>query len=114
MAETAPNLQKMVAEFQQMQVQYQQAAQQRSQLEMMKSEADAALGALDGLADDAAVYRNVGSLLVKETKASAQARLKEDQETIEVRLMRIGKQETSLRDQLQAAQQKLQAAMPKA
>jgi prefoldin beta subunit len=107
-------LQKMVAEFQQMQQQYQQVASQRQQLEMLKSEGEEALAALEALQPDAPVYRNVGSLLVREGRTEAMARLKDDQETLEVRLNRLAKQEASLRESLQAAQQRIQGALPQA
>ncbi|HEX2066148.1 MAG TPA: prefoldin subunit, partial [Candidatus Thermoplasmatota archaeon] len=61
--------------------------------------------------DDAPVYRNVGSLLVRDTKADAVARLKDDAETMEVRVARLQKQEAALREQLGALQGKLQAAL---
>ncbi|HET6399708.1 MAG TPA: prefoldin subunit beta [Candidatus Thermoplasmatota archaeon] len=107
-------LQKMVAEFQQMQQQFQQVASQRAQLEMLKSEGEEALKALETLPAEAPVYRNIGSLLVREARDEAVARLKEDQETLEIRLNRLGKQESALREGLQSAQQKIQASLPRA
>ena len=104
----------MVAELQQLQAQVQQLAQQRAQLEMLRSEAEEALAALETLDAQAPVYRNVGSLLLRDTRDGAVARLKEDQETMEVRLQRLQKQEGALRESLQAAQQRVQAAFPRA
>ena len=111
----SPQLQSQLANLQAMGAQLQAASQQRAQFEAMKAEAAQALEAISALADDAPVYRNVGALLLKEpSKKAAEERLKEDQETLQIRLSRLQKQETTLREQVQALQQKIQAALPKA
>ncbi|HLF16853.1 MAG TPA: prefoldin subunit beta [Candidatus Thermoplasmatota archaeon] len=108
-------LQGEIANLQAMNAQLQQAAAQRAQFEMLKAETAEALDALAKLPDGAAVYRNVGSLLLQEKgKAAAEARLKEDLETLEVRLTRLAKQEQAIRESAQALQKKIQAALPKA
>lgn len=107
-------LQQQVQQLQQLSQQLQNMAGQRQQFEAMKGESEAAIEALDGLADDATVYRNVGSLLVKDQgKAAALERLKEDLETLEVRIKRVTSQEAELRKTLETLQQKLQAAFAK-
>ena len=107
----SPQMQQQLAQLQSMNQQYQATAQQRAQLEAMRIEAEQALEALGALKDDAPVYRNVGSLLVRDTKADAVARLKEDAETMEVRVARLQKQEAALKEQMQQLQAKLQAAL---
>lgn len=107
----SPQLQQQLANLQAMNQQLQATMQQRVQFEAMKAEADQALEALQQLADDAVVYRSVGALLVKDDKKAAQARLKDDAETLEVRLSRVGKQEAQLKESLQSLQQKLQASL---
>ena len=110
-----PALQQQIQQLQGLSSQLQQVSAQRSQMDAMKSEQDDAITALEALSDDAPVYRNVGSLLVKEPgRKQALDRLKEDQETLEVRIARLQKQESALKEQLNALQQKLQAALPKA
>ena len=106
-----PQVQQQLAQLQAAHQQYQATMQQRAQYEAMKLESEQALEALTALGDDAAVYRNVGSLLVKDTKADAIARLKEDAETMEVRVTRLQKQETQLREQLQKLQAQIQGAL---
>lgn len=104
-------VQQQIANLQAMNQQLQATMQQRAQFEAMKVEAEQALEALSTLADDAAVYRSVGALLVKDSKKAAHDRLKEDAETMEVRLTRTQKQEAALKESLQALQQKIQASL---
>lgn len=107
-----PAMQQQLAQLQAQNQQLQATAQQRAQFEAMKAEGEQALGALESLPDDAPVYRSVGALLVKEpSKSSAVDRLKEDQETLEIRIARLQKQEVALRESLTALQQKLQGAL---
>jgi prefoldin beta subunit len=107
-----PALQQQLAQLQQQNAQLQATAQQRAQFEAMKAEGEQALQALEALGDDAPVYRSVGAFLVKEAgKGAAVARLKEDQETLEIRIARLQKQEAALRDSMQSLQQKLQGAL---
>jgi prefoldin beta subunit len=113
MAEPAltPALQQQLAQLQQQNQQLQATAQQRAQFEAMKAEGEQALQALEAVADGAPVYRSVGAFLVKDDKAAAVARLKDDQETLEIRVARLQKQEAALRESLQALQAKLQGAL---
>ena len=108
----SPQLQQQLALLQQQNQQLQATAQQRAQFEAMKAEGEQALAALESLPDDAPVSRSVGALLVKEPgKKAAVDRLKEDQETLEVRLARLQKQEAALRESMAGLQQKLQGAL---
>lgn len=107
----SPQVQQQLANLQAMNQQLQATMQQRAQFEAMKAEAEQALEALSSLPDDAAVYRSVGALLMKDTKKAAHDRLKEDAETMEVRLSRVQKQESQLKESLQALQTKIQAAL---
>jgi prefoldin beta subunit len=107
----SPQLQQQVAQLQQLNQQLAQTAQQRAQFEVMKSESEQALEALGGLDAKANVYRSVGALLVQDSKDAAEHRLKEDVETLGLRVTRFGKQEEQLKQQLTALQQKIQAAL---
>ena len=106
-----PQVQQQLSNLQALNANYQATAQQRAQFEAMRLETESALAALASLPDDAAVYRNVGSLLVKDEKKAATERLKEELETSEVRITRLQKQEATMREQLGALQQKIQAAL---
>jgi prefoldin beta subunit len=107
----SPQVQQQLQQLQAMNQQLQMAAQQRQQFEAMKAESEQALGALESLPDEAPVFRSVGSLLVQDSKKAAHDRLKDDAETLELRVARMQKQETQLREQLTALQQKIQAAL---
>ncbi len=114
MAESKADLQQQVQQLQQMSQQLQSITGQRQQFEALKAEAEMAIEALDGLDADAAVYRNVGSLLIQDaSKDAALARLKDDLETMDIRIKRISGQEAELKKTLDALQVKLQAAFAK-
>lgn len=106
-----PQMQQQLAQLQTLNAQLSQTMQQKAQFEAMKLESEQALDALGALADGAAVYRSVGALLLKDTKADAVARLKEDAETMEVRVNRLNKQESALKEQMASLQAKLQAQL---
>ena len=114
MSDLSPQLQAQLQQLQALNSQLQATASQRSQFEGMKAEMEQAIAALEGLPDESPVYRNVGSLLVREpSRKGALERLKEDMETMEVRLTRASKQEAATREALQALQTKIQASLPK-
>lgn len=111
MPEDQAELQQQVQQLQMMAQQLQQVSQQVQQFEALKSESDHAIEVLEGLGDDATVYRNIGSLLVQdEGKAAAVARIKDEMETMDIRIKRAKGQEEELRKSLDALQEKLQAA----
>ena len=107
----SPQVQQQLQQLQNLNQQLQGTAQQRQQFEAMKAESEQALGALEALPDDAPVFRSVGALLVQDSKKAAHERLKDDAETLEVRVVRMQKQETQLKEQMQALQAKIQAAL---
>ncbi len=114
MADSKADLQQQVQQLQQMSQQLQSVSGQRQQFEGLQAEAEMAIEALEGLGPDAAVYRNVGSMLIQDaSKDAAMARLKDDLETMEVRIKRIKAQEVELKKALDALQAKLQAAFAK-
>lgn len=107
-----PEVQQQLLQLQNLSAQVQAAAQQRLQMEALKAETDQAVEALEGLPDDAPVYRNLGSLLVKDAgKAAALKRLRDEQETLELRIKRLRSQEDALRASAQSLQQKLQGLL---
>ena len=106
-----PQMQQQLAQLQSLNGQLQQTMQQKQQYEAMKAESEQALDALNALPDGSAVYRSVGALLLKDDKATALARLKEDGETLEVRVNRIAKQESAIKESMASLQAKLQASL---
>lgn len=106
-----PQMQQQIAQLQSLNAQLTQTMQQRAQFEAMKAESEQALEALQGLPSGATVYRSVGALLMKDERDAAVARLKDDAETMEVRVSRLGKQEGALKEQMASLQAKLQAQL---
>ena len=106
-----PQMQQQLAQLQSLNGQLQQTMQQKAQFEAMRMESEQALEALTALPDGAAVYRSVGALLLKDEKKAALERLKEDAETMEVRVARLNKQESALKESMASLQAKLQAQL---
>jgi prefoldin beta subunit len=105
------DLQAQVEQLQQLSQQLRGVSQQKQQFEAMVAESNHAVQALEGLAQDATVFRNVGSLLVEDAgRDAAVARIKEDLETMEIRVKRATTQEGDLKKTLDSLQEKLQAA----
>lgn len=110
--ELPPQLQDQLQQLQNLQQQLQVTQQQRAQFEFQIREAERALEELQNVADDAPVYRSVGALLVKtDGKAGAEKRLKDEKETLEVRLAAYQKNEGRLKEKATELQSKLQAAL---
>ncbi len=107
----SPQVQQQLQQLSMLNQQLQATLQQKAQMEAMKIEADEAAEALGALAADAVVYRGVGSLMVREDKTKAEERVKEESETLGIRINRIAKQEQALREQAGPLQQKIQAAL---
>ena len=106
-----PQMQQQLAQLQSLNGQLQQTMQQKAQYDAMKLESEQAFEALQALPDGAAVYRSVGALLLKDEKKAALDRLKEDAETMEVRVNRLNKQESALKESMASLQAKLQASL---
>ena len=104
-----PEIQQQVMQLQQMSGALSQLASQRQQFEMMRSEAEQALEALQAAAENSPVWRSVGAVMVQETRAAAIERLQDDVETMAIRSKRTQAQEEEMRKQFEALQAKLQA-----
>jgi prefoldin beta subunit len=81
---------------------------QKQQVELELTEIEQALSELQKVADDAIIYRSIGSLLVKTEKARVVADLNERKELLNMRATVLGKQEERLRSQIKELQAKLQ------
>lgn len=104
-----PAAQQMLVQLQTFQQQYQTMALQRETLTIQKLELEKALEELSKTADKEDVFKAVGPVLVKSTKANLVKELTEKKETIEARLKTIEKQEGKLREKITETQSKLQA-----
>ena len=75
---------------------------------MEKNEVEQTLAELEKTADDAIIYKAVGSLLVKAEKAKVSEELNERKDLLGTRSTVIGRQEERIRSQVKEAQTKLQ------
>jgi len=103
-----PQVQERLLRLQQLQQTLQSVLAQKQQVELELTEIEQALSELQKIADDATIYKSIGSLLVKAEKAKVTADLNERKELLNMRAKVLGKQEERLRGQLKELQTKLQ------
>jgi prefoldin beta subunit len=103
-----PNVQERLLRLQQLQQTLQSLLAQKQQVEMEKNEVEQTLVEMAKTADDAVLYKSIGSLLVKSDKASISADLNERKELLVTRSTIIAKQEERIRSQVKETQTKLQ------
>ncbi len=102
-----PQVQERLLRLQQLQQTLQTILAQKQQVELELTEIEQALTELQKLADDAVIYKAIGSLLVKAEKANVTVDLDERKELLNMRTQVLGKQEERLRGQLKDLQMKL-------
>jgi len=103
-----PNIQERLLRLQQLQQTLQSILAQKQQVEMEKSEVEQTLVEMAKTADDAVIYKAIGSLLVKSDKAKVAADLNERKDLLVTRSTVIAKQEERVRSQVKETQSKLQ------
>jgi prefoldin beta subunit len=103
-----PNVQERLLRLQQLQQTLQSILAQKQQVEMEKSEVEQTLAEMAKTADDAVIYKAIGSLLVKSEKAKVAADLNERKDLLVTRSTVITKQEERVRSQVKETQSKLQ------
>ena len=103
-----PNVQERLLRLQQLQQTLQSILAQKQQVEMEKNEADQTLAELAKTADEAVIYKAVGSLLVKAEKAKVTEELNERKSLLDTRSTVIARQEERIKAQVKEAQTKLQ------
>ena len=105
-------LQNDLKQFQRLQQDLTNVAQQRLQMDLKLREVVHTLEELKGIAEDAAIYRPIGSLLVKaKGRKEVEDLLTDEKETLEVRLKAIERQETHLKDRYGTMQKELSEAL---
>ena len=75
---------------------------------MEKSEVDQTIAELQKTADDAVIYKAIGSLLVKAEKTKINTELVERKELLDTRSTVLARQEERIRSQVKDSQAKLQ------
>ncbi len=108
MNDMSPKLQSQISQYQQLQQQIQVLSSQRYQLEAQSKEVSKAVEELNGLQPDAAIYKNVGSLMIRaKDRDTILKDLTEQKETLDVRVKSLEKQEKHLRERYQSLQDEL-------
>ena len=103
-----PNVQERLLRLQQLQQTLQSILAQKQQVEMEKTEVDQTIAELTKTADDAIIYKAIGSLLVKAEKPKVAAELEERKSLLDTRSTVMARQEERIRSQVKEAQTKLQ------
>jgi prefoldin beta subunit len=94
--------------MQQLQQTLQSIMSQKQQVDMEQSEIDQTITELTKTADDAVIYKAVGSLLIKSEKPKVNEELVERKELLTTRTTVLARQEERVRSQLKEVQTKLQ------
>lgn len=103
-----PNVQERLLRLQQLQQTLQSIMAQKQQVDMEKNEVDQTIAELQKTADDATIYKAIGSLLVKSEKTKVTDDLNERKSLLETRSTVITRQEERIKAQVKEAQTKLQ------
>jgi prefoldin beta subunit len=107
-----PKVQNQIAQFQQLTQQIQMVTTQKIQLEATVREIDRTIQELEKAADESAVFRNVGSLLIQvKDRPALVAEFKEQKETNEVRIKTLDRQDKHLRERHKSLQEQITQAL---
>lgn len=103
-----PQVQERLLRLQQLQQTLQSVLAQKQQVDMEQTEVEQTLSELQKTADEAVIYKAIGSLLVKSEKAKVTTDLVERKELLTTRSTVLSRQEERLRSQVKEVQTKLQ------
>ena len=103
-----PNVQERLLRLQQLQQTLQSILAQKQQVDMEKTEVEQTMAELQKTADEAVIYKAIGTLLVKAEKTKVNAELVERKELLDTRTTVLARQEERIRSQVKEAQTKLQ------
>jgi prefoldin, beta subunit, archaeal len=92
---------------------YNTIVQQRLAAESSLSEVEKVLERLNGLSDDAEVYRMAGFILVRSTKAELVKELQDRKEELELKIKALKNQEDLVKGELERLASELQAIVQK-
>ncbi|MBS3070661.1 prefoldin subunit beta [Candidatus Micrarchaeota archaeon] len=98
-------------ELQSIQQQMQLVLMQKQQLLLQQNETGKALEEIGKASGK--LYRLAGSVMVEKEKSVLQSELKEEKESVEVRLSAFGKQEKKLKDRFEELRKKLEKSLPR-
>jgi len=103
-----PQVQERLLRLQQLQQTLQTVMAQKQQVDAEQTELEQSVAELQKMADDAIIYKSIGSLLVKAEKAKVTEELVERKELLTTRTTVLARQEERLRSQVKEVQTKLQ------
>ena len=103
-----PQVQERLLRLQQLQQTLQSVMSQKQQVDAEQNETEQTLTELQKTADDAVIYKAIGSLLVKAEKAKVTEEFVERKELLTPRTTVLARQEEQLRSQVKEVQTKLQ------
>ena len=103
-----PNVQERLLRLQQLQQTLQSILAQKQQVDMEKTEVEQTVAELQKTAEDAVIYKAIGSLLVRAEKPKVTEELVERKELLDTRKTVLARQEERIRSQVKEAQTKLQ------
>ena len=105
-------LENQINQFEQIRTQLQMISNQRVQMASSLKEIETAIEELDKVKKKTPVYRNIGSLLVKvDDIGTLKKDLKEKQDTLDIRVKQLEKQETTLNEKFASLQETIQKAI---
>lgn len=108
----SPKVQNQLVQYQQLGQQIQMIATQRLQLEAQASEMARTIEELEKAPADSTIYRSIGPLLIQtKDREALVSELKEQRETLDLRVRTLDRQEKHLRERHQGLQQQLQEAL---
>lgn len=108
MEQMSAQMQQQIAQFQVAQQQAQAISSQKVQTELQLKEMERTIEELDGLKKGAEVYKSIGTLLIKGDPAKINAELKENHETLELRVKTLQRQEKKIQAKLTEMQNTIQ------
>ncbi len=106
-----PKVQNQLAMLQQMQQQMQTVVSQKAQYELTIREARRAVEDLGDVPEDAAVFMNVGSVMMQKSREQVLASLNERIETLELRVKSLEKQEKALQGRFEQLSSQIRGAL---
>ncbi|AIF68863.1 prefoldin subunit beta [Palaeococcus pacificus DY20341] len=106
-----PQVQQMLGQLESYQQQLQLVVQQKQKVQLDLNDAKKALEEIEKAEEGTAMYKTVGTLIVKTEKAKAVEELKEKIETLEVRLKALERQEQKINEAIKTLTQKIQSSL---
>ena len=111
MQNVPPQVQALLGQLESYQQQLQLVIQQKQKVQVELNDAKRALEEIEKVGENTPIYKTVGTLMVKISKAKAVEELKEKIETLEVRLNALNRQEQKLNEKIKELTQKIQSML---